>query len=259
MATKLAMEIIEEKKLLIAAKRRFVYCAVASGYGDTRGFALLLLARTIKPKQLASELSEQFEEARNIRFGIVSTDRKTIKLELNKPALGLEKKIVRTLKGTGFTKADISYSSSAARGKSETDGKNVKDLTKDQDESDESDAFGKLLKKFGLDNDAALRSQIRFLKDLMQPRPGDPKKIKKENDRQDRTNIDKVRKTLEAVQQFGWEALKLKEAHANELTGPIRGVVRLPANFSNTISDDRLLAILGGLAEFLNAVQEVQE
>ncbi len=259
MAKKLAMDTTEEKKLLIMAKRRFVYCAVASGYGDTRGFALFLLDRTVKPRQLATELSEEFEEARNIRFGIVSTDRKTVKLELNKPALGLEKKIVRSLKGTGFTKAEISYSSSAARGKSEVEVESAEEKTQDQEGSDESDAFEKLLKKFGLDDDATLKKQIRFLKDLMQSRPVDPKKVKKENDRQDRSNIEKVRKTLETVQQFGWEALKLKETHANELTGSIRDVVRLPANINNTIPEDRMLAILGGLAAFLNAVQEVQE
>lgn len=259
MAKKLAMDTTEEKKLLIMAKRKFVYCAVASGYGDMRGYALFLLDRTVKPRQLATELSEEFEEARNIRFGIVSIDRKTVKLELNKAALGLEKKVVRTLKGTGFTKAEISYSSSAARGKSKVEIKSAEEQTEEQDESDESGAFEKLLKKFGLDHDATLRKQISFLKDLMQPRPDDPKKVKKENDRQDRTNIDKVRKTLETVQQFGWEALKMKEAHANELTGSIRSVVRLPANISNTISDDRMLAILGGLAAFLNAVHEVHE
>jgi hypothetical protein len=257
MAKKLAMDTTEVKKLLTLAKRRIVYCAVASGYGETRGFALLLLDRTIKPKQLTGELLEEFEDARSIRFGVVSTDRKTVKLELNKAAPGLEKKIIRSLKGTGFTKAKISASSSAARGKSEAEGKGAG--AQGQDGSDEGGPFEKLLKKFGLDNDTALKKQITFLEDLMQPRPTDPKKVRKENDRQDRSNIEKVRKTLETVQQFGWEALKLKEAHANELTGSIRSVVRLPANISNTMSEDRMLAILGGLAAFLNAVQGSQQ
>jgi hypothetical protein len=257
MAKKLAMETIEVKKLLTSAKRRLVYCAIASGYGETRGFALFLLDRTVRPKQLTGELLEEFEDARGIRFGVVSTDRKTVKLELNKLAPGLEKKIIRSLKGTGFTKAEISASSSAARGKSEAKGAGEK--TQGQDGSDEGSPFEKLLKKFGLDNDATLKKQIRFLVDLMQPRPADPKKVKKENDRQDRSNVEKVQKTLETVQQFGWEALKLKEAHDNELTGSIRSVVRLPANINNTMSEDRMLAIIGGLAAFLAAVQGAQQ
>ena len=243
MPKKLAMDTSEEKKLLIISKRRFVYCAIASGYGDTRGFALFRMHRTKKPRQLAEELSKDFGEARNIRFGIVSIDGKTVKVELNKSAPGLDKKLIRSLKGTGFTRTGFLYSSSAARGKSGADGANGQ--MEDQDDSDKSNAFEKLLKKFGLDNDAALRQQKRFLVEM----------IKKKNERLERANVEKVRKTLETVQQFGWEALKLKETYATTLTGSIRDVVRLPANINNTISDDRMLAILGGLAAFLSDVQ----
>lgn len=243
MPKKLAMDIAEEKKLLIISKRRFVYCAIASGYGDTRGFALFRLHRTKKPRQLADELLKDFGEARNIRFGIASIEGKTVKLELNKPAPGLDKKLVRALKGTGFTRTGFLYSGSAARGKSGADG--AKGQKEDQGESDKGNPFEKLLKKFGLDNDATLRSQKRFLEEM----------IKKKNERLERTNIDKVRKTLETTQQFGWEALKLKETYATALTGSIRDVVRLPANISNTISDDRMLTILDGLSAFLTDVQ----
>jgi hypothetical protein len=243
----LAMDINEEKKLLISSKRKFVYCAIASGYGDTRGFALFRMHRTKKPRELAKELSKDFEDARNIRFGIVSIDGKTVKVELNKPAPGLDKKLIRSLKGTGFSKTGFLYSSSAARGKSGANG--AKGQTKDQDESDKSNAFEKLLKKFGLDNDAALRQQKKFLDEM----------IKKKDERLERGNVEKVRKTLETVQQFGWEALKLKETCATTLSGSIRNVVRLPANISNTISDDRMLAILTGLAAFLTDVQAQSE
>jgi hypothetical protein len=243
MPNKLAMDVTEEKKLLIASKRRSIYCAVASGYGDTRGFALILMDRVKKPKQLADELSKSFDQARNIRFGVISIDRKTVKLELNRASPGIDKKLIRSLRGTGF---------------SEAEGKSAEENAKGQNGSNEGGPFEQLLKKFGLDNDAALRKQIQFLNNLMKPRPDDPKKVTREIDRRDRTNIEKVRKTLETAQQFGWEALKLKEAHANEMTGPIRAVVRLPANITNTTSDDRVLAILGGLATFLSAAQQAR-
>ena len=247
MPKELAMDINQEKKLLIVSKRRFVYCAIASGYGDTRGFALFRMDRTKKPRQLAKELSKDFEDARNIRFGIVSIDGKTVKVELNKPAPGLDKKLTRSLKGTGFTRTGFQYSSSAGRGKSGAD--TAKGQTKDQDESDKGNAFEKLLKRFGLDNDAALKQQKRFLDEM----------IKKKDERVERANVEEVRKTLNTVQQFGWEALKLKETYATKLTGSIRNVVRLPANINNTTSDDRMLAILGGLAGFLKDVQARSE
>jgi hypothetical protein len=244
---KLAMNTTEGKKLLTMSKRRLVYCAIASGYDDASGFALFRLDRTKKPRKLADELSEEFDKARNIRFGVVSIDGKTVKVELNRPARGLTKKLLRALRGTGFTKADISSSRAAAQGKSE--GKGSKEPKEGQDGADESNAFEMLLKQFGLDNDSALRKQKGFFEGL----------LKKEDERRDRKNINKVRETLETVQKFGWEALKLKETYASTLTGAIRNVLRLPANSNNTISDDGMRAIVSGLAAFLTAVQVAQE
>jgi hypothetical protein len=99
------------KKLLHRARKARVSCAIAEGEGDTAGFGLLLLDRVKQPKAVRNDLGKQFPKAKNCRFGAALVDAeddpKLVKFFVNKPIFGMAKKLVKTIKGTGFTKVQI--------------------------------------------------------------------------------------------------------------------------------------------------------
>ena len=101
------MKKAEMRKLLERSKDEPVTCAV--GQGDSGG--LMLLDKRKPGRALETALKEEFPDARNTRFGTAFVDvddnPKLVKLTLNKPVTGMAKRLIKTLKGTGFNKVVI--------------------------------------------------------------------------------------------------------------------------------------------------------
>jgi hypothetical protein len=97
------------KRLLMKSKKEPVNCAI--GQGADPSVALLLLDKVKAPKAVEKELAKQIPEAKNTRFGTavvdVDEDPKLVLFYVNKPTAGIAKKLVKTLKGTGFSKVKI--------------------------------------------------------------------------------------------------------------------------------------------------------
>jgi hypothetical protein len=99
----------EMKKLLMKSKKEPVNFSF--GMGSDASFALLMLDRIKAPKAVEKELEKKFSDAKNTRFGSAEVDTeedaKKVKFIVNKPISGFGRKLVKTLKGTGFTKVQI--------------------------------------------------------------------------------------------------------------------------------------------------------
>jgi hypothetical protein len=103
------MDKADLKKLLTKSKQEPVNCAI--GMGADPSIGLLVLDRAKQGKAVEQMLVKQIPDAKNTRFGraFVDTDDnpKLVKLYLNKPVSGMARKLVKTLKGTGFNKVEI--------------------------------------------------------------------------------------------------------------------------------------------------------
>ncbi len=99
------------KKLLIRAQKEPVNCALAQGASGAGNLGLLLLDKTRPSKSLAGDLKKQFPDARKPCFGTVSINPdetpKVAVFTVNKPPFGLDRKLMKTLRGTGFKKVQI--------------------------------------------------------------------------------------------------------------------------------------------------------
>ena len=103
------MKKAEMKVLLARSKSEPVNCAVAQG--DEPAIALLLMNKIKQPLALEKSLKTDFPTSKNHRHGTVAVDvddnPKLAKFYLNKPGAGLARRLVKTLKGTGFSKVRI--------------------------------------------------------------------------------------------------------------------------------------------------------
>jgi hypothetical protein len=108
------MDRAQLKKLLVAARKAPVSCALARGDKEAADHCLLLLHKVSPPKVLMATLKKQFPTLRTPCFGIasvdVAADPKLVTFSVNKVVSGMPKRLVRTLKGTGFTKVAIAQS-----------------------------------------------------------------------------------------------------------------------------------------------------
>jgi hypothetical protein len=107
--TQTGMERAEMKRFLLKSKQEPVNCAL--GVGDDKSVALLMLSPHRSAKSLQGDLQKQFPSAFNTRFGtaVVDTDDDPtlVKFMLNKPVTSMARRLVKTLKGTGFRKVQI--------------------------------------------------------------------------------------------------------------------------------------------------------
>jgi hypothetical protein len=103
------MDRAEMKRFLIKSKQEPVNCAL--GVGDDKSLALLLLSPHRSAKSLQGDLQKQFPSVFNARFGtaVVDTedDPTLVKFMLNKAVTSMARRLVKTLKGTGFRKVQI--------------------------------------------------------------------------------------------------------------------------------------------------------
>ncbi|MBV8912779.1 MAG: hypothetical protein JOZ05_07045 [Acetobacteraceae bacterium] len=104
------MEKADMKRLLTKSKSEPVHAAIAQGAEP--GLALLLMDKIKQPKALEKELLKAFPDAKNPRFGTAFVDTeidpKLARFRINKPGPGgIARRLVKTLKGTGFSKVEI--------------------------------------------------------------------------------------------------------------------------------------------------------
>lgn len=104
-----AMDAQDMKRLLLRSRQEPVSCAFAEDAETHAG--LILFDRIKQPKVVAKELLKQCPEAKSLRYGTASVDTKDspklVKFAVNKPASGMVAKLVKSLKGTGFNKVEI--------------------------------------------------------------------------------------------------------------------------------------------------------
>lgn len=97
------------RKLLNASKKGPV--GVAVGVGEVATTGLMVLHKVRRGKALEKLLKDEIPVAKNVRFGIASVNvdenPKLVLLSLNRNAPGIAKKLVKTLKGTGYNKVRI--------------------------------------------------------------------------------------------------------------------------------------------------------
>ena len=97
------------KKMLAHAKESPVSCAV--GQGDNAAMGLLVMHRTKPERAMEKILKDDFPEAKNVRFGTafvnVDENPKLVKIKLNRAVSGIARRLIKTLKGTGFSKVVI--------------------------------------------------------------------------------------------------------------------------------------------------------
>jgi len=99
----------EMKRLLAKSKQEPVNCAF--GQGKDKTVALLMLDKVKGARGVEKDLLKEFPDANNTRFGValvdVEADPKLVKFRINKQVSGAARKLVKTLKGTGYTKVEI--------------------------------------------------------------------------------------------------------------------------------------------------------
>ena len=104
------MEKAEMKQLLNkAAPDNPINCAFAQG--KDQAVALLMMHKTKNPKACEKMLSEAFSDAKNARWGTAIVDPEDnaskVKFIINKAVSGMAKRLVKTLKGTGYNRVEI--------------------------------------------------------------------------------------------------------------------------------------------------------
>jgi hypothetical protein len=111
MATEIqtGMDRAEMKRLLLKSKQEPVNCAI--GIGNDKSVALLMLSHSRSSKSLQGDLQKDFPTAFNTRFGtaVVDTDDDPtlVKFMINKAVGSMARRLVKTLKGTGFRKVQL--------------------------------------------------------------------------------------------------------------------------------------------------------
>jgi hypothetical protein len=96
------------KRLFTLARKRQVGCAVGL---TVDGKARIMLHKVKKPKAILRDLTEQFGDLKSLRWGTVEVDEnekpKQILLTLNRSIPGLDIRLKKIIKGTGFTQVEV--------------------------------------------------------------------------------------------------------------------------------------------------------
>lgn len=105
------MDFRDLKRALARSRREKMNVALAQGDPKTGGNGLVLIDKVMPPKQVMRNLKDQFPKSRTPCFGTVSIDMdvdpKLVTFKVNKRIPGLNRRLRKTLKGTGFTKVNI--------------------------------------------------------------------------------------------------------------------------------------------------------
>jgi hypothetical protein len=99
------------KKMLALSRRTALNTAIGMGDAKAGGRGLLLMHKVMPPKQVMKTLKDQFPTGSKFCFGTASVDMdadpKLVKLKMNKRIPGLDRRLRKTLKGTGYSKVAI--------------------------------------------------------------------------------------------------------------------------------------------------------
>jgi hypothetical protein len=105
------MDVPALKRMLAIARRSKMNAAIAQGDPKSGGLGLILLDKVMPPKQVLKTLKDQAPKASKFCFGTASvdmeTDRKLVTFRMNKKVPGLDRRLRKALKGTGYNKVAI--------------------------------------------------------------------------------------------------------------------------------------------------------
>ena len=105
------MDVRALKQHLAIARRSKVNAALAQGDPKKGGGGLILLHKVMPPKQVLKTLKDQDPKATKFCFGTASvdmeTDPKLVTFRMNKKIPGLDRRLRKALKGTGYNKVAI--------------------------------------------------------------------------------------------------------------------------------------------------------
>jgi hypothetical protein len=105
------MDVAALKRMLGVARRSKVNAAIAQGDPKKGGDSLILLDKVKPPKQVLKTLKDQDPKATKFCFGTASvdmeTDPKLVTFRMNKKIPGLDRRLRKALKGTGYNKVAI--------------------------------------------------------------------------------------------------------------------------------------------------------
>lgn len=107
------------KQKLARARRVAIPAAIAQGDPKSGGKGLVLLDHIMPPKQLMRALKVQFPAASKLCFGTAFVDKdadpKLVTFRMNRRVPGLDRRLRKTLKGTGYSKVAIETGKGGAR------------------------------------------------------------------------------------------------------------------------------------------------
>jgi len=105
------MDVGALKRMLAIARRGKVNAAIAQGDPKKGGDGLILLNKVMPPKQVLKTLKDQDPKATKFCFGTASVDMeadpKLVTFRMNKKIPGLNRRLRKALKGTGYNKVAI--------------------------------------------------------------------------------------------------------------------------------------------------------
>jgi hypothetical protein len=104
------MEIADMRRLLNESKSSGKPIGCAVGMSKDMKTALLLLHKMHEGPEVGRNLKKDVPDIVNMRFGTARIDEEhtnMVRLVLNRPVTGIAKKLVKTLKGTGYTKVKL--------------------------------------------------------------------------------------------------------------------------------------------------------
>jgi hypothetical protein len=104
------MEVADMRRLLNESKSSGKPIGCAVGMSKDMKTALLLLHKSHEGAEVGRNLKKDVPDIVNMRFGTARIDEenaKLVRLVLNRPVTGVAKKLVKTLKGTGYTKVKL--------------------------------------------------------------------------------------------------------------------------------------------------------
>ena len=107
----IGMEKQDIKKLLARSRLEPVNCALMTGDPKDGSLGLILMDKVRPSKQLVKDLKEKFPTARTPCFGTASVDMekdpKLVTFKMNKNIPGIDRRMKKSLKGTGYTKVEM--------------------------------------------------------------------------------------------------------------------------------------------------------
>ncbi len=105
----------ELRQMLAKSKAEPMHCAMGRG---KEAFAYLLLHKSKPPRRLEEDLSKQFADMKDGRWGTCFVDEdidpKLVNFRINKPSGGLPKRVARTLKLVGYSKVRFEFEDGSA-------------------------------------------------------------------------------------------------------------------------------------------------